>query len=244
MSKIKIGDIIETKRGGYATIISYTNFKNVTVKFNDIYGYVTTTSATSVRKGTIRNPYYPNFMGEGFIGSGKYLSTIDGSLCRPFIMWKAMINRCYNEKMHVIRPTYKDCSVCDEWLNYQNFAKWYDDYIYHGDGFELDKDLLISGNRIYSPEYCVLVPPEINLVFYNGVKNGLPVGVREKNGNYCANISIDGRFKYLGYYPTIRQASDAYNEAKQQNIRRLAYKYMGKIEPILFESMLNWKPDE
>lgn len=33
-----------------------------------------------------------------------------------------MLQRCYDSKYHEKSPTYKNCEVHNEWLNYQNFA--------------------------------------------------------------------------------------------------------------------------
>lgn len=85
-----------------------------------------------------------------------------------------MLERCYSARYQERKPTYKGCSVCDEWLNYQNFAKWYDDNYYEikGEIMCLDKDILVKGNKIYSPENCVFVPNYINVLFARiGCKN-------------------------------------------------------------------------
>jgi len=73
-----------------------------------------------------------------------------------------MINRCYSEKSHKRHPTYKECTVCDEWHNYQTFADWFDNnYI---DEYHLDKDIKVEGNRVYSPAFCGFVPQSDNTI--------------------------------------------------------------------------------
>lgn len=60
------------------------------------------------------------------------------------------------------KPTYEGCTVCDEWLYFSNFKKWFDEnYI---EGFQLDKDIIIRGNKVYSPQTCCFVPKEINII--------------------------------------------------------------------------------
>lgn len=82
--------------------------------------------------------------------------------------WCRMIRRCYSDNLHKQHPTYSDCSVCEDWLFFSNFAEWFDKH--HVEGWELDKDILVSGNRTYSPETCCFVPHEINVLFRCNVK--------------------------------------------------------------------------
>ena len=91
-----------------------------------------------------------------------------------------MIRRCYSNEYKEKAPTYENCTSCREWLNFQVFAKWYhlnrlsDDVKY-----QLDKDIINRGNKVYSPENCALVPRHINnIILDNKLKRGeLPIGV-------------------------------------------------------------------
>lgn len=72
-----------------------------------------------------------------------------------------MIERCYSEKWHIKHPTYIGCSICDEWKSLSNYKEWFDlNYI---DGWVLDKDIIVQGNKVYSPETCAFIPHEVNL---------------------------------------------------------------------------------
>ena len=84
-----------------------------------------------------------------------------------------MLRRCYDEKLHKKYPTYIDCKVCEEWLNFQNFAKWYYNNYYEIENEKicLDKDILHKGNKIYSPDNCVFVPNNINVLFVKSDKS-------------------------------------------------------------------------
>ena len=71
-------------------------------------------------------------------------------------VWHSMMNRCYSKKYHSKFPTYQNCSVCNEWTYLSNFKRWFDEnYV---DGYVLDKDILVKGNKVYSPETCCFVP--------------------------------------------------------------------------------------
>ena len=157
--------------------------------------------------------------------------------------WSGMLARCYNEKIRHKHPTYIDCYVCDEWLLFSNFKKWFEDvsngYI---EGHEIDKDIICKGNRVYSPQTCCLVPQEINKLFTkNNKKRGLlPIGVcLERSGRYRAKLQPDGKVVSLGTYETVDEAFAAYKEAKEKRIKDLATKYYneGKITKRVYDAM-------
>ena len=96
----------------------------------------------------------------------------NGRDIKSYSVWHSMLQRCYDDKYHIKHPTYEGCTVCDEWLYFSNFKKWFDEnYI---EGTQLDKDIF-SKNKVYSPETCCFVPREINVLmsqierFNNGV---------------------------------------------------------------------------
>lgn len=50
--------------------MKYINATNVEVKFLDKKGHITKTSASSLRRGSLKNPYFPSVCGVGYIGVG------------------------------------------------------------------------------------------------------------------------------------------------------------------------------
>jgi len=80
--------------------------------------------------------------------------------------WVRMIRRCYDKQS--CYSTYSNCSVCEDWLIFTNFASWYKEH--YREGWQLDKDILSNGEKIYSPETCCFVPIEINSIFTSRVK--------------------------------------------------------------------------
>lgn len=132
--------------------------------------------------------------------------------------WVNMLNRCYYDKS---RPTYKDCSVCDEWLFYSNFHKWAKPRFVKG--YHLDKDLNGKGEKIYSPETCMFVPFIVNQFIVATVKNNLPQGVHYINADghkkrYSSKISnpITKRREYLGVFETELEAHEAWLKRKRE----------------------------
>lgn len=89
-------------------------------------------------------------------------SKINGIKIMSYIKWTDMISRCYN-KHNKDYKTYgaRGITVCEEWKLFSNFAKWFGmNYI---SGFVLDKDLLSTGSKIYSPETCVFISNKENI---------------------------------------------------------------------------------
>lgn len=81
--------------------------------------------------------------------------------------WVRMIRRCYDKQSCC--SSYSKCKVCDDWLIFTNFASWYKEH--YVEGWQLDKDILAKGEKIYSPETCCFVPLEINSIFTSRVKD-------------------------------------------------------------------------
>ena len=93
-------------------------------------------------------------------GEKVYRAYENGKQTRSHKTWEHILERCYSAKLHAKEPTYKDVVVAEEWLNYQVFAKWYEENYYEVEGqrMELDKDLLSGNCKIYSPNTCIFLP--------------------------------------------------------------------------------------
>jgi len=125
--------------------------------------------------------------------------------CDPFYSrWKGMLVRCYSAKYHAKRPTYIGCTVCDEWLTFSNFKSWMEKQDWKGK--ELDKDILVIGNKLYSPELCVFVTKLTNSFILDRAssRGSYPLGVYfdKKEGKIraiCKN-PFSGKCEHLGYF--------------------------------------------
>lgn len=184
--------------------------------------------------------------GVGYNSKGDYPVIVAGTgrKTRTYQTWNNMLRRCYCPASLIKRPTYKGVTVCDSWLDYQNFAKWYENQEFNDIGYCLDKDILQINNKIYSPDNSCLIPQEINKLM-NGYKAGrgnLKIGVfqRKPTSKYLASISIDGSKKHIGYYVTEEEAHRAFLHAKTDNIIRVANRWKGKIDNSVYLALINW----
>lgn len=163
-----------------------------------------------------------------------------------------MLQRCYSEKLHRKESTYKDCSASEEWHNFQSFGEWDKDVYYEveDERMELDKDILVKHNKIYSPENCIYVPQTINILFTKSDKtrgNSVIGTYRYKNGKYqarCCMINPETRKskqEYLGYYNTEQEAFEVYKYYKEKNIKQIADYYKGRIPDKLYDGLYRYE---
>lgn len=134
--------------------------------------------------------------------------------CQFYARWHNMLRRCYSDNFMVIRPAYKDCYVCKEWLTFSNFKSWMIKQDWEGK--ELDKDLKLINNKCYSPETCVFVSQSLNKFFTDrrALMGKHPQGVHLFKGKYQSAISFNGKTKYLGMHNTVNEAEIEYLKCK------------------------------
>ena len=164
------------------------------------------------------------------------------SICPYYQRWKDMLKRCYSPKLQEKYPTYKGCTVCDDWLLFSSFRSWMKNQDWKGR--YLDKDLLIQGNKIYSPLACVFVDRAINNLLNNhkSKKGRYPQGVHLHScGNrFCASISKYGEKISIGLFLSVADAKNAYDKEKYNYIKAVA---STESEP-LKSALLNYKIED
>jgi hypothetical protein len=242
----RIGEISLNKFGSIMEVVEYNNANDIWVKFKQ--GKPVHADWREFCKGIIKSPYDRSVFGVGYLGEGKYAVSKKYKCTPQYVTWKRMLERCYDEKFQVKNPTYKGCLVCDEWHNFQNFAKWHDENYYEIEGeiMHLDKDILVKNNNIYSPDKCCFVTKNINILFTkNNIKRGsLPIGVywhkRDKKFSVvCGNGK--GRTTHLGYHNTPEEAFKKYKSHKEKLIKRIAEEYISLIPDKLYKALISYQ---
>jgi len=148
-----------------------------------------------------------------------------------YSIWYAMIFRCYSGRV----PGYIRCTVCKDWHRFSKFREWMTEQDWQGK--QLDKDIIIPGNKEYSPEACCFVSSRMNVLFTRAKPygKGLPTGVKRKGSKFTSVIMVDGTLENLGTYNSAKAANDAYNRRRRSVIYEAA---MDELNEDIREGML------
>lgn len=240
----RTGEIV-THNGIDIKILVYKNDKHIYVEFQDYTKYSKWTSYGNLKKG-IDNPYYARTVGVGYMGNAS--SKLNGVKKDSYNTWRGMLERCYGEKYQKKFPAYIGCSVCDEWKSYEIFEKWYNLNYYEAEDecMQLDKDILVKGNKIYSPNTCIFVPQTINKLFTktDKLRNGLIGTSVTKSGKYLAQCQTASKTnKSIKVFVTEIEAFNAYKQTKEKYIKQVAERYKNNIPSNLYLAMYKYQVD-
>lgn len=238
----RIGEKHSILQGYEVEIVEYRGCYDVDVKTNN--GNIFTVQYGHLIKGKVKNPYHPFIWGVGFLGVGRYKSKVGGKSAKAYITWRNMLERAYSEEYHTKSPAYKDVTVCTEWHNFQNFAQWYNEnWKEYMEGWHIDKDILIKGNKVYSPETCCLVPNEINSFFVKGKsrRGCYLIGVSKNYGKFMVSCNFDKKIKNLGYFDSELEAFQVYKNFKENLAKKLANKWQEQITEDVYNVVYNYK---
>ena len=167
-----------------------------------------------------------------------------------------MVSRCYDDKYLQRNPNYKGCTVSEDFYELENFMinirkvsnfeVWATQ-----EGWQLDKDLFVQNNKVYSVATCCFLPKKLNITFQGGGQkkgNDLPNGVvvgkaRVGAATYIAQCVGDkGSNRHVGTYTTAEEAFIAYSKAKQRLVARLTFDYFEHLDDITIDKLLSYTP--
>lgn len=182
-------------------------------------------SCRKCKKDSMRKPIYGHGINDMYSISDK------GHHDQAYRIWLRILERCFDERYHKKKKTYEKCTIAEEWLIYSNFKRWFEDPENgYREGYHLDKDILVKGNKVYGPDTCCFVPNEINVLFqeYN-IDRAYPRGVSvNRYGRIIVRISRYGKNKEFGGFNSIEEAYDFYKKLKREYIIDIANKYWDK----------------
>lgn len=236
-----LGKVYKSKNYGEFKVIEYNNANDLTVEFLKT-GYKTKARTSDLRKNQVKDLLGRSVLGVGYLGE-KYGLKIDKHI---YQIWKGILGRCYDKAELEKKPTYRGCSVSEHFQCYSNFHEWCQHQIGFGnDGWQLDKDLLIKGNKVYSEDTCVFIPQEVNnlLTKRQNFRGDLPIGVhKKKRGDYfVSQINRDREKVFLGHFKEPISAFLAYKEAKEDYMKVVAEKWHSKIDRRAYEALMNYQ---
>lgn len=252
--KQRIDKIKRNNQGCLMKVVDYISSDNVIIEFQDNYRERVHCTWSSFQNGNIKNHYAPHVCGVGMVGT-KYPVTINGIRTIEYTAWNSMLTRCYtksiiNGENHYNR--YENAEVCKEWLLFENFYEW----IHKEQNFEkwklldkgaVDKDILVKGNKIYSPDTCCLVPHNVNALFLksNKSRGKYPIGVTYKTRDdiFEVQCNVNGKETYLGRAKNPEQGFLIYKNYKENLIKQVAQEEYdkGNITKRCHEAMMNYE---
>lgn len=235
----------KSKTAGWFTVSSYINNQKVLVQFEDT-GTLVWTSKDRAVKGTVRDKNHPSIFGVGCIGVGEYQSRYGskGAKTKEYQVWENMIARCYYPKSSRYEAYGgQGVVVCEEWLNFQNFAKWF--ATNYKEGYHLDKDILGDGKH-YGLEVCRFIPQKLNNLLVNntvnvGKESGLPIGVSVSRDRYQCTLSLNltNGVKYGA--DTVQKVREYYEKAKTNGVREVVESFREDIPVEVYLKLKDYK---
>ena len=138
------------------------------------------------------------------------------------------------------RKIMKNYTVCDEWLDYPEFHRWFlsKSYAYKNEKISLDV-VIDSKDSIhgFSPDTALLLPKDVIAFFDLRVKeNGLPKGIIQRSSGY--NVGLKPPYKYA---KTLKSAIEKRNKIYKQSAKELLDKYDGMLDTEIVEKLKFFK---
>ena len=169
---------------------------------------------------------------------------IDGKQIKEYKLWTSMLQRCYSKTFQDKNPTYIDCKVCDEWLKFSNFYSYCQQNKQWLDlGYQLDKDLLIKNNKLYSPSTCLWLPKELNDIILTNKKSrgDLPLGVTLGYKKFRVAMNMNGKLKHFGSYETKEEAFLVYKKNKELYIQEKTHSFKNVLTTQAYKALMEYK---
>ena len=239
-----VGKVCKSNLSGDFKILKYNNSENVEIQFTNT-GYRKVAVMKEVRNGKVKDHFSPSVYGVGILGT-KYPPSMSGRNTKEYNLWQNMLQRCYSDTFQKKQPTYEGCKCSENFKYYEYFYEWCHKQIgFSNQGWHLDKDLLIKGNKVYSESTCVFLPKEINLLLIKreSLRGEYLIGVywHKTNKAFAAQVSKSkGKQECLGYFNTEIEAFNAYKTAKEAFIKEQANEWKSQIDYRAYEALMNY----
>lgn len=178
---------------------------------------------------------------------------ISKSRKKEYDLWRSLKRKTEDKKWIDKNPSYEGVSISPLWRTLSTFLfdisnmVGYEMFI--NSGWQLDKDILSKGCKVYSKETCCFLPKELNLLLtsrkrFRG-KNLIGVTWVDRDKRFVAQLSVGSKRsqKILGYFKYEKEAFYAYKVAKEAFIKEKANKWKDQIDPRAYEALMNYQVD-
>lgn len=166
-------------------------------------------------------------------------------------VWYGMRGRCGKDE------AYLDVKISPEWQDFDNFYNWFKIQVQNGwyhKGWEIDKDIIGRGTRVYSPDHCAFVPKPLNILFskafnrrykYWTSRGSCRVLSSEDESYgynvYCASFSYDGKVVYQDEFDYELYAFFSYKWAFEEFIQNKANELKDKLNPLMYDALMSYR---
>ena len=239
-----VGKVCKSKSSGDFKVLKYNDARNVEIQFVKT-GFETVARLDHIKSGGVKDPYSPSVFDVGIVGTN-YPATVNGRITKEYSRWHSMLERCYSDNSKKKQPTYEGCEVSENFKSYEYFYEWCQKQVgFNNEGWHLDKDLLIKGNKVYSENTCVFLPQEINKILTKRTtsRGEYLIGIcwSKTSKAFKAQVGKNkGGRECLGYFNTELEAFNAYKQAKEAFVKEQANKWKGKIDERAYEALMNY----
>ncbi len=137
------------------------------------------------------------------------------------------MNRRTKPHWNYNKPTYQDCSISEDFSYFHLFYEWCVIQVGFGlEDYQLDKDILVKGNKEYTSTLCVFVPPVINnfILFKENTNRKYMFGVMKAGNSYRGNISKFGATIKSKSFSSEMEAHQWYIQQKNLYAKEIADK--------------------
>ena len=240
-----VGKVFKSLNSGDFKILKYNDSRNVEIQFLKT-GFETTAQLGVIKSGKVKDPYSSSVYGVGVLGT-RYPSSVNGVITKEYKLWQSMLVRCYSDTYKKRQPTYEGCEVSDNFKSYEYFYEWCHKQVgFDNQDWQLDKDLLVKGNKVYNEDSCVFIPQEINSLLVKCAasrgKHLIGVNWHKTNKAFRAMVSKGkGKREHLGVFNTELEAFNAYKTAKESFIKEQAEKWKGQIDKRAYEALMKYE---
>jgi len=185
---------------------------------------------------------------------GTEYPTKEGRHTKEYSLWSSMLRRC-TEKSWIKHPSYKGVTCSENFKSYTFFYEWCQSQVGFGNkdergkSWQLDKDILAEGSKVYSEGVCCFVPQRINtlLIKCDASRGDWPIGIywnKERGVFKSHSMDRDGKKRFLGCFNTPQEAFQAYKTFKEALIKEVANEYKYQLDPRVYEALMNYEVNE
>lgn len=228
-----VGDIFPTKYYGNVVLVEYKNYRNVKIKFLNT-SFEKWARMDHLLKGSVKDTTV--------FGEVLSFGVNDFPECCKYVRnrWNHVMRRCYSVKFKEEYASYVRCTSSENFRSLRYFSSWWDIQVGSSNkDWQLDKDILVKGNKLYSEDTCVFVPREINNLFNKPNNSTKLIGTSlcKRSNKFRAIL----KNKHIGLFQTEVEAFYAYKEAKEAYIKEVAEKWKGQIDPRVYNALMNYQ---